>query len=99
MEHESGFTTMTLDGQLHVERLEHPLLTSNFLQLPDGASIFDPHGDPRIVWNRQLLKWYFNGYSNPFEAQSEPIRVEYPATTLKVLAAGYPLQVHPSLTK
>jgi hypothetical protein len=68
--------------------------------LPDGAMVAPLDNDrPYLLWQRQLWQWDFGGYTpGPQQLQSESmVRVLTPQPTVELLAAGYPVQLHPSL--
>jgi hypothetical protein len=67
--------------------------------LPDGAFVQlpDEEGIARLNWRGQFLKWSPTGYGHPRAVEAKTtITVLTPACTLKVLAAGYVPEVHPT---
>jgi hypothetical protein len=87
-----------MDRQLHAERLqpksrERRLHDAEWPQLPDGTFVFDG-GQAAVVSGRDLVAWDVSGYG---ERRSHPARgtaqLITPPTTLKVLQAGYPVQI------
>ncbi|MGX4641588.1 hypothetical protein [Massilia sp. SYSU DXS3249] len=95
------FTRMAeIDAALHAERAipgggkrsyEAPLA-----ELPDGA-MFEHAGKGYLVWQGKILEWSFGGYA-PAAAlpSSTTVRVLTPPSIVRMLAAGYALEVHPS---
>jgi hypothetical protein len=68
-------------------------------ELPAGTMVTLPEDDtPYLVWQDQLWKWDFGGYgAGPqWEADSQ-VRVLTPMPVVAILAAGYPVEAHPSL--
>lgn len=65
--------------------------------LPDGVMV-QLAGEPdtaRLKWRERLLKWTPGGYEDPQVANGgEAVSVLTPACTVKVIAAGYPVEVH-----
>lgn len=90
-----------LDRRLHAERLvegtprrrTHPV---DWPKLPDGAFVLDGRV-PWLVRGRQLIAWTSDGYG---ERHRRPARgvaeLLTPPATLRVLQAGYPVQLDPS---
>ena len=87
-----------LDRQLHRERLrpktrERQLHDAQWPHLPDGAFVLDD-GQPAVVSGRDLVAWNHAGYG---ERRRRPARgtaqVLTPLSTLRVLLAGYPVQL------
>ena len=77
--------------------------------LPNGAMVAASVADgdrkrdgaaatPYLVWQGQLWRWHFAGYTAGPGWHAETImHVLTPRPTVQILAAGYPVQVHPSL--
>ena len=67
--------------------------------LPDGAMVQLPaeEGIARLKWRGQYLKWSPTGYGRPTAVEEKTtVTVLTPACTVKVLAAGYVPEVHPT---
>lgn len=67
--------------------------------LPDGVMVQLPgeEGIARLKWRAQYLKWSPAGYGSPRTVEEKTtVTVLTPACTVKVLAAGYVPEVHPS---
>lgn len=65
--------------------------------LPDGVMVQLPaeEGIARLKWRGQYHKWSPNGYGHPTAVEEKlTVTVLTPACTTKVLAAGYPVEVH-----
>jgi hypothetical protein len=67
--------------------------------LPGGAMVAAPEDEaPHLVWQGQLWRWSFEGYSpGPQWPSTREVRVLTPKPTVAILAAGYPVQLHTSL--
>jgi hypothetical protein len=64
--------------------------------LPDGVMVQLPgeEGIARLKWRGQYLKWSPTGYGYPTVVEEKAtVMVLTPACTVKVLAAGYPVEV------
>lgn len=90
-----------LDAILHAERTAGPVVAladwEAVAALPAGACLADAAQAPYLVWQGRLLRWSPAGYtpaSRP--ALRFPARLLTPPSTVRVLAAGYPVEVHPS---
>jgi hypothetical protein len=75
-----------LDRQLHAERLG-PKPALDVASLPDGAFVL-VGADPCLVLKGELLRWTPGGYTDR-RAASGRATVVTPATSLRVLAAGW----------
>ena len=67
--------------------------------LPAGTIVAPLDDDtPYLVWERQLYQWDFAGYQAglSYDADAE-MRVLTPKPIVDILAAGYPVLLHPSL--
>jgi hypothetical protein len=67
--------------------------------LPAGVMVAALDDDsPYLIWLGQLWQWDFSGYtpSAAWDAATE-VRVLTPQPVVEMLAAGYPVQLHPSL--
>jgi hypothetical protein len=87
-----------LDRRLHGERLrpksrERRLHDTEWPQLPDGTFVLEDRR-PAVVSGRELVAWDLSGYG---ERRRRPARgtaqLITPPTTLRVLQAGYPVQI------
>lgn len=87
-----------LDRQLHRERLQpksrgRRLHDEEWSRLPDGTFVLDD-GQPAVVSGRDLVRWDVAGYG---QRRRRPLRgtaqLLTPPTTLRVLQAGYPVQI------
>ncbi|MCC6456299.1 MAG: hypothetical protein IT328_15195 [Caldilineaceae bacterium] len=67
--------------------------------LPDGVMVAALDDDqPYLIGQGQLWRWHFTGYTpGPQWPPATVVRVLTPRPTVEILAAGYPVQVHPSL--
>ncbi|HUN37884.1 MAG TPA: hypothetical protein VMU95_38330 [Trebonia sp.] len=87
-----------LDRQLHRERLQpksrqRRLHDIEWSQLPDGAFVLDSD-QPAVVSGRELVAWDVTGYGQrrPRPARGTAQMITPPAT-VRVLQAGYPVQI------
>jgi hypothetical protein len=87
-----------IDATLHGERLvagtrARRTHSADFAQLPDGVFVVDS-GGPALVCGGSLVAWSVDGYD---EARRRPRRGEAevltPPSTVRVLSAGYPVQI------
>ncbi len=91
-----------IDRTLHAERwgngqrLTYPMRSGD---VPDGAIVIGPHdGSPYVRWRGRWAAWTFGGYlPGPDWGDDRVVYVLTPPSTVRVLAAGYPVGVHPSL--
>jgi hypothetical protein len=74
--------------------------TARLGDLPAGVIVATLDDDtPYLLWQQQLWRWDFSGYTAGQQAiQASEVRVLTPQPTVAVLAAGYPVQIHPSLS-
>lgn len=91
----------TLDAYLHAERLAAVRQTHRFCNsidnLPDGTFVADNEQIAYLVLRNQLLRWSPAGYAYPpLPAIRYPARVLTPASVVRTLAAGYPVNIHSS---
>jgi hypothetical protein len=94
-------TAVVIDSVLHRERtaitaeprgLHHPID-----DLPDGTFITNDEQTAYLVFDHQLLHWKPDGYQRAAEdIVATPLRVLTPASIVRALSAGYPVNVHPS---
>ena len=84
---------------LHPERTkafdERPIVEVG--EVPDGT-IVSPDGSKHffLKWNGRLLRWSFDGYELTDGTPSVPLRLVTPPTSVRALAAGYPVALHPT---
>jgi hypothetical protein len=90
-----------MDRQLHQERIDvktrqRRLHSVRWSQLPDGTFVID-RAHPALVLGRHLVAWTENGYADrrpkPRHGSAEMLT---PPSTLRVLQAGYPVQIDES---
>ena len=60
--------------------------------LPDGAMV-EYAGAPHLLWRGRLRPWHFEGYGPARSAARDKLKVITPASTVRALRRGYPLQV------
>jgi len=91
-------SAVDLDRQLHSERLSagtrrrrlHPL---EWGSLPDGAFVME-ESRPCLVLKTAIIPWTTNGYAAPMHRpESGRAQVLTPPTSIRALAAGYPVQI------
>jgi hypothetical protein len=73
---------------------------ARWLDLPDGTMIASLSDSvPHLLWQGQLWRWSFAGYTlaSQESAKGTRVRVLTPKPIVEILAAGYPIQIHPSL--
>lgn len=96
-------TAVALDRALHSERLangQRATYPARLGDLPPGALVVAPDANtPCLVGQNRLWRWSFTGYTlEPgWDAQQE-VMVLTPRSVVAALAAGYPVQVHPTAT-
>jgi hypothetical protein len=73
--------------------------TARLGDLPNGTMVAAPEDDtPYLLWQERLWRWDFSGYTPGAQWQpSTAVRVLTPKPIVEILAAGYPVQLHPSL--
>lgn len=87
-----------IDATLHAERLvagtrERRTHPGSWPELPDGAFVLI-HGAPALVRGRQVIAWTPAGYGERLRRPgSGEAEVLTPPATVRVLAAGYPVQI------
>lgn len=94
----------SLDAFLHGERIgkrNHEQRFRNSIEdLPDGVFVTDDEQTPYLVLGKQLLRWSPDGYQHPpVPTIRFPARVLTPASVVRTLAAGYPVDIHPSASQ
>jgi hypothetical protein len=92
----------TIDHVLHEERVTrdgHKItFHAKLADLPDGT-IFVHNEDALLVWREHLWRWSFDGYSPAEPIPSATIvPVLTPRSIVRMLASGYPPDVHASAT-
>ena len=92
-----------LDKTLHSERLadgQRATYPARLGDLPAGTFVIAPGVDtPYLVGQGQLWRWSFTGYTpEPGWDAGQMVRVLTPRSVVATLAAGYPVQVHPTAT-
>lgn len=70
--------------------------TAQAESLPDGAFALGPEGQPLLIAGRYALPYAPAGYGPPVPRPQGPVTVLTPAPIVAVLAAGYPVVLHPS---
>ena len=91
----------TLDAILHQERTASNSQVHTFSHsiedLPDGAFVTHDGKTAYLVQRNQLLRWTPAGYEHPpVHTIPFPVRVLTPASVLRTLSAGYPVNIHSS---
>jgi hypothetical protein len=87
-----------MDATLHLERLEcrakrtHPLPAGD---LPDGIMVA-AGVESYVAVGGRLMRWSEAGYRAPEAASPEGLRLLTPPSTVRALAAGYRVVLHPS---
>lgn len=94
-------TAVALDAILHQERTatgsQAHRFRSSIENLPDGTFVTDDEQSAYLVLKNQLLRWSPAGYKgDPVQPIRYPVRVLTPATVVRTLGAGYPVNIHPS---
>jgi hypothetical protein len=90
-----------LDAQLHRERTplgaRRPLWRARPAELPHGAVVL-VRGAAALVTAEGFRLWSPAGYGPPVPLPPDEVLVVTPSTTVEVLKAGYPVELHPSGT-
>jgi hypothetical protein len=91
----------TLDAILHQERIVTSRQAHRFRNsiedLPDGVFVTDDEQIAYLALRNQLLRWSPAGYEHlPVRTIHYPVRVLTPASVVRTLAAGYPVNIHSS---
>ena len=90
-----------IDAALHAERTSEAArrahLCESLAGLPDGVMLTDDEQHAYLAANGRLFRWSAGGYE-PVKAGRLrlPARLLTPAAILRVLRAGYPVDIHPS---
>ncbi len=90
-----------MDQVLHNERLgtggTKRTYLSKLSELPPGTMVADESGRPFLVLGRDLLSWKPGGYG---WAKRQPSGIDFrvltPKSIVRILSAGYPVEIHPS---
>ncbi len=87
-----------LDAVLHQERLgTNHEICSSIEGLPDGVLVTDDEQAAYLVLKNRWLRWSPAGYEDAaLQALRYPARILTPISTVRTLAAGYPVIIHPS---
>ena len=92
-----------IDPVMKLDRTERHGAQRRFVaraaDLADGVMVQlpDEEGIARLKWRGQFLKWAPAGYGHPRSVEPKTtVTVLTPACTVKVLAAGYVPEVHPT---
>ena len=89
-------TAASLDACLHLERTGSEQQFCGTLDgLPDGVFVTDDEKNAYLVLKNQLLRWSPAGYEQPDSqfAPKYPMRILTPASVVRALAAGYPVNI------
>jgi len=93
-------TATTLDAILHEERIttaQAHRFCDSIENLPDGAFVADDEQIAYLVLRNQLLRWSPAGYERLLVRTIRyPVRVLTPASVVRTLAVGYPVNIHSS---
>ena len=89
----------TIDAVLHSERMtavSTRALCYSGEDLPAGTFITDDNYSAYLVTDRQLRRWTPFGYEAAQPVIDFPARLLTPPSIVRMLAAGYPVLIHPS---
>jgi len=91
----------TLDAILHQERIATRAQAHGFCNsienLPGGVFVTGDEQTAYLLLRNQLLRWSPGGYEHPpLQTIHYPLRVLTPASVVRTIAAGYPVNIHPS---
>jgi hypothetical protein len=87
-----------MDSLLHQQRTgQDRVLVVDLCALPDGVFVTPDDERAYLWWEGRLLTWQPDGYRlvQP-DLSSRNLKLITPPATVQVLAAGYPVAVHPS---
>lgn len=87
-----------IDPVLHADRID-PVATRPLVDvamLPDAAVVTIDGSRMWAKWKGSYREWSFHGYGPPEPAPSGRMIVVTPASTLRVLQAGYEAGIHPT---
>jgi hypothetical protein len=76
-------------------------VTVPIAELPDGTFIVHGDNDFRLIWRGALLRWSPERYTDPVtiaEAGFNSAVVITPSLSVAALRAGYPVEVHHSVS-
>jgi hypothetical protein len=91
-----------IDKQLHAERAARGgvkiTFTLDFERVPDGAFI-DGNGHALLKWRTTLKRWSPKGYEDAHATPDpqESVTLLTPQSIVRLYAAGFSPQVHPSV--
>lgn len=87
-----------IDARLHAERTGAEQRWVDSLEdLPDGVFVTDDERGAFLVLRNKLLRWRADGYEAPMPVSAHTrLRILTPASVVRMLAAGYPVGIHPS---
>jgi hypothetical protein len=95
-----------MDARLHAERLaadrSKRLFRARLKEMPSAVFVQVPDwgADVYLVWKDALLLWTAAGYNQRKERPKDAeVLVLTPASTVRVLRAGYAPQIHPSAAR
>ena len=94
-------TATVIDAVLHHERtaidVEPRRLCHSIDDLPDGTFVTHDEQTAYLVLDQRLWQWKPDGYQRAAAGSVDaPLRVLTPASIVRALAAGYPVNIHPS---
>ncbi len=92
-------TAATIDTALQQERMtlnnERGRFLTSMDALPDGVFVTQDEQNAYLVLSNRLLHWSSAGYEDLETRVSRyPVRVLTPPSTVRALAAGYPVNIH-----
>ena len=85
-----------IDPVLHADRIV-PILSrplTDVVALPDAVMVTVDGSRIWAKWNGSFREWSFEGYGPPEPAPSDQMIVVTPASTVRVLRAGYKVDAH-----
>jgi hypothetical protein len=87
----------TVDTFLHSERLNNRVDRPSVKTLPDGTFVTFDESDAYLILDSQLLRWTPAGYETRIAPTTAiPLRILTPASVVRTLKAGYPVELHTS---
>ncbi len=91
-----------IDAVLHHERtaidVERRGVSRPIGALPDGTFVTTDEQTAYLVLDQRLWQWKPGGYQREaIGSAAAPLRVLTPASVVRALAAGYPVNIHPSV--
>lgn len=94
-------TAVEMDRVLHGQRTGQDTaheVVADLHSLPDGVFVTPDDINAYLWWQGRLLFWQPDGYQPVQRALwSDGLKYITPPATVRVLAAGYPVSVHPSV--